>query len=118
RARAAQVVGGSAEEIVAVAVTRGEPDRTLIPGMVVDAVVRAPYGAYPGECYGRYETDWAHFDGYVADIDRDGLRGVERYIDAFVRASDDHDGFLSAVGRDRVEACVAASRALLAGPFV
>ena len=33
------------------------PDRTMLPHFAVDAVVAAPHGAYPHECYGRYGPD-------------------------------------------------------------
>ncbi|HEY7624150.1 MAG TPA: CoA-transferase [Candidatus Limnocylindria bacterium] len=116
-ARAARTVIVSAEEIVDVASTRAEPDRTTIPSMLVDAVVHAPDGAFPGECYARYETDWEHYDDYVAGIASDGLRGVDAYIDRLVRGTRDHAAFIDAVGRERLEAAKAASRALLAGPY-
>jgi glutaconate CoA-transferase subunit A len=113
-ARAARAVVLSAEEIVDVSVTRADPDRTVIPAMAVDAVVHSPAGAFPGECYGRYETDFEHFDGYVARIAAEGVRAVDDYLDAYVRSVPDHSAFLDAVGRDRLDACTAAARALLA----
>ena len=116
-ARAAKTVIISAEEIVDVAATRAEPDRTVIPGMLVDAVVLAPHGAFPGECYALYETDWGHYDQYVADITRDGPRAVTAYIETYVQRTGDHAGFVDAIGRDRLEASIAAARALLAGPY-
>src|SRR6266545_489205 len=48
----------------------------IIPHFLVDAVVEAPMGAFPHECYGRYEADFAHFDEYTAAIRRDGMRAV------------------------------------------
>jgi glutaconate CoA-transferase subunit A len=116
-ARAARTVILSAEEIVDVAETRAEPERTAIPGMLVDAVVPSPFGAFPGECYGRYETDWGHYDDYVAAITRDGPDAVGAYIERYVRGTVDHGAFIDAVGRDRLDASIAAGRALLAGPY-
>lgn len=45
------------EEIVEEAVIRADPNRTLIPGLIVDAVVHAPYGAHPSYVQGYYDRD-------------------------------------------------------------
>ena len=45
------------EEIVDEAVVRADPNRTLIPDMVVDAVVHEPYGAHPSYVQGYYDRD-------------------------------------------------------------
>lgn len=54
---AAQKVVVVVEEIVDEAVIRADPNRTLIPGLIVDAVVHAPYGAYPSYVQGYYDRD-------------------------------------------------------------
>ena len=85
-ARAATTVLVTAEEIVDDEEVRRHPDRTIIPAMVVDAVVHAPLGAFPGECYGLYETDFSHFDEYVGLIAARGMDGARAYLDRFVYA--------------------------------
>ena len=45
------------EEIVDEAVIRADPNRTLIPGLIVDAVVHEPYGAHPSYAQGYYDRD-------------------------------------------------------------
>jgi glutaconate CoA-transferase subunit A len=50
----------SAEEIIETDEIRRDPGRTSIPYYVVDAVVPAPFGAYPGECAGYYSSDPQH----------------------------------------------------------
>ena len=45
------------EEIVDEAVIRSDPNRTAIPGLVVHAVVRQPYGAHPSYAQGYYDRD-------------------------------------------------------------
>ena len=45
------------EEIVDEAVIRADPNRTIIPGLVVDAVVHEPYGAHPSYAQGYYDRD-------------------------------------------------------------
>ena len=45
------------EEIVGEAVIRADPNRTIIPGLIVDAVVHEPYGAHPSYTQGYYDRD-------------------------------------------------------------
>jgi glutaconate CoA-transferase subunit A len=45
------------EEVVGEALIRADPNRTLIPGLVVDAVVHEPYGAHPSYVQGYYDRD-------------------------------------------------------------
>ena len=45
------------EEIVSDEYIRRDPTKTRIFGECVDAVVRAPYGAWPAQCYGYYDDD-------------------------------------------------------------
>ena len=45
------------EEIVDEAVVRSDPNRTVIPGLLVDAVVHEPYGAHPSFTQGYYDRD-------------------------------------------------------------
>ena len=52
-----------AEEIVPESVIRSDPNRTLIPGLIVDAVVHEPFGCHPSYAQGYYDRD---NDFYVA----------------------------------------------------
>ncbi len=54
---AAQRVILTAEEIVDEAVIRSDPNRTLIPGLVVDAVCHVPYCAHPSYTQGYHDRD-------------------------------------------------------------
>ena len=45
------------EELVDERVIRADPNRTLIPGLVVDAVVVEPWGAHPSYAQGYYDRD-------------------------------------------------------------
>lgn len=94
-ASAATTVLVTAEEIVDPEQIRREPARTVIPGFLVDAVVEAPFGAYPGECYGRYETDFAHLDAYAAAIAAKGLDGAREYLERYVLGPATHEAYLA-----------------------
>jgi len=47
----------TAEEIVDEAIIRSDPNRTLIPGFIVDAVCQVPYCAHPSYTQGYYDRD-------------------------------------------------------------
>src|SRR5256886_1829006 len=80
------------EELVDESVIRADPNRTLIPAVIVSAVVVEPWGAHPSYAQGYYDRD---NDFYVAweaiSRDRDAL---ERYLDDFVRGVSDRAGYL------------------------
>ena len=45
------------EELVSEDVIRADPNRTIIPGLIVDAVVVEPWGAHPSYVQGAYDRD-------------------------------------------------------------
>ena len=45
------------EELVEESVIRADPNRTVIPGLIVDAVVVDPFGAHPSYVQGAYDRD-------------------------------------------------------------
>jgi glutaconate CoA-transferase, subunit A len=114
-ARAARTVIVSAEQIVSPDEIAARPDRTLLPHFAVDAVVEAPYGAYPHECYRRYGADLAHFDAYAAAAREDGAAAGLRYVEENVDAHADFAGFLAAAGPARLAALAADAENLTGG---
>jgi glutaconate CoA-transferase subunit A len=97
-ARAAKTVIVTAEEVVPHEAIVRHADRTLIPGFVVDAVVEVPFGAYPHECHGRYEADFAHVDAYTQLVEDGGVDGVEAYLREHVEEAGSFAGFLDGIG--------------------
>ena len=75
-AKAARTVIVSAERIVSPEEIAASPDQTMLPHFAVDAVVAAPYGSYPHECYGRYGPDFEHFTAYAAAAKERAGRGL------------------------------------------
>jgi glutaconate CoA-transferase subunit A len=65
--RAAKKVIVSAEEIVDLEVIASDPNRTVIPGFLVSAVVEAPRGAHPSPVQGYYKRDDRFFEDYHDD---------------------------------------------------
>src|SRR6266480_2496168 len=80
------------EELVDERVIRSDPNRTVIPGMIVDAVVVEPWGAHPSYAQGYYDRD---NDFYVAweDVSRSPDR-LARYLDEFVYGVPDRAAYL------------------------
>jgi glutaconate CoA-transferase, subunit A len=62
--RAAKKVIVIAEEIVEPEVIASDPNRTVIPGFLVEAVVECPWGAHPSPVQGYYSRDNAYFRQY------------------------------------------------------
>ena len=82
-AMAARKVIVSADEIIDHDDIRKDPGRTTIPYYLVDAVVYAPFGAYPGALPGVYEMDGDHFAEFFA-LERQG--GIAEYLDRYVHS--------------------------------
>ncbi|MGH9555461.1 MAG: CoA transferase subunit A, partial [Terriglobales bacterium] len=62
--RAAKRVIVVAEKVVEPEVIASDPNRTVIPGFLVNAVVECPYGAHPSPVQGCYSRDDAAFQQY------------------------------------------------------
>ncbi|MCC6192004.1 MAG: CoA transferase subunit A [Anaerolineales bacterium] len=94
-AAASTTVLVTAEEIVDEDEIRRHPDRTAIPGFMVDAVAHVPYGAYPHEMHGLYVADYAHYDTYVDAIKARGTGAIREYLDRFVYGAASHEAYLA-----------------------
>ncbi len=106
------------EEVVDEAVIRGDPNRTLIPGLVVDAVVLAPFGAHPSYIQGYYDRDNAFYLEWDA-LSRDRAR-TEAWLDEWVYGVADHAGYLAKLGQRRLDGLrpgPAAARAVEYGAY-
>jgi glutaconate CoA-transferase subunit A len=101
-ARAATTVLMTTEEIMPEDETRRHPDRTIIPGFLVDALVHVPFGSYPHECYGLYEADYEHFGDYTAAIDGHGPQAVVDYLQRYVHAPASYEDYLELFGGERL----------------
>jgi glutaconate CoA-transferase subunit A len=72
----------TAEEIVDESVIRSDPNRTLIPAMIVDAVCHVPYCAHPSYTQGYYDRDNALYLAWE-EISKDEA-SVKAYLDEWV----------------------------------
>ena len=101
-ALAARRVIAVVEELVDTSVVRDDPDRTLLPGTVVDAVCVEPFGAHPSFVQGYYDRDNAFYRDWDA-ISRDPAR-LDAWLDEWVRGLDGRAAYLERLGSERVEA--------------
>src|SRR6266567_7993873 len=90
-----------AEEIVDEAVIRADPNRTIIPGLIVDAVVHVPYGAHPSYVQGYYDRDNEFYLRWDA-LSRD-QEGVRAWLDEWVYGLEDHSEYLQKLGTETLE---------------
>ena len=84
------------EELVDEPIIRADPNRTLIPGIVVDAVVLEPWGAHPSYAQGYYDRDNEFYVQWEA-ISRDPA-ALGRYLDDFVYGVKDRAEYVARVG--------------------
>ena len=89
------------EEIVGDDVIRGDPNRTIVPSQVVDAVAVCPFGAYPASVQGYYERDDAFFREWSEMGRAEGAVG--RWVDEYVRGTADHAQYLARIGAERLD---------------
>lgn len=91
-----------AEEIVKPAVIRADPNRTVIPGFIVSAVVKEPFGAHPSYVQGHYDRD---NDFYVQweEISRDAVR-LETYLAEYVHGVKDRKAYAKKLKLTRLKA--------------
>src|SRR5258707_3408784 len=112
-ARASRKVIVVAEEIVAPEVIASDPNRTLIPGFLVTAIVHEPCGAHPSPVQGYYGRDHAFFHEYH-DQTRE-LDGFEQWIKHWVAEVSSRDSYLKRLGESRAHGLLVREHAL-SGP--
>lgn len=99
-ARAAKRLIISTEEVVDNDFIRRQPDRTIIPYYLVDAVVHAPFGSHPGEMVYDYVRDEEEIRAWVKA--NETAEGAESYLQKYVYGLPDHQAYLEMVGEERM----------------
>jgi glutaconate CoA-transferase subunit A len=90
------------EELVDEAVIRADPNRTVIPGLIVDAVVVEPWGAHPSYVQGAYDRD-NHFYRDWEGISKDAAT-TQAWLDEWVYGVADRAEYIAKLGAERVAA--------------
>lgn len=73
--------------------TEKEAKGTFIPGLHVDAVVHARFGAHPAGCDGLYGPDKVHMAEYVAASSADA--SFAEYLSTYVFGVKDHEEYVA-----------------------
>jgi glutaconate CoA-transferase, subunit A len=88
------------EELVDEAVVRADPNRTAIPGLIVDAVVVDPFGAHPSYVQGAYDRDNRFYlDWDPISRDEDALQA---WLREWVYDLPDRAAYVEKLGDERV----------------
>jgi len=101
-ALAARHVVVVAEEIVDPAVVRSDPNRTLLPSEVVQAVVHEPMGAHPSYLQGYWDRDNQFYREWD-QISRDHGE-VLRWLDKWVYGVEDRRAYVAKIPVSRWDA--------------
>ncbi len=90
----------SAEEIVDESVIRSDPNRTLIPDFVVDAVVHEPWCAHPSYTQGYYDRDnefYMEWDGITKEHD-----ATMKYLEEWVLGVEDRAAYMKKIPSEKI----------------
>ncbi|MDQ3005348.1 MAG: CoA transferase subunit A, partial [Chloroflexota bacterium] len=88
----------TAEEIVAEAVIRSDPNRTMIPGIVVSAVCHVPFACHPSYAQGYYDRD---NEFYLAwDKISESADETKTWMDNWVYGVKDRDEYWEKLGKE------------------
>ena len=95
---AAEHVILTAEEIVDEAVIRSDPNRTLIPEFIVDAVCQVPYCAHPSYTQGYYDRD----NNFYMEWDKitESLEATQSWLDEWVFGVSDREAYMEKLGEE------------------
>jgi glutaconate CoA-transferase subunit A len=89
------------EELVDEQVVRSDPNRTILPGMIVDAVVVEPFGAHPSYAQGYYDRDNRFYLEWDS-ISRDAGR-LDEWLREWVFGVADRAGYVEKLGEERLK---------------
>ena len=122
---AAERVIATCEEIVTEEYMRSDPEKPNVFSACIDAVVHAPYGAWPSQCYGYYDDDVIALREYDrasryqnkqdaeeklrSESEKNGIEYVpcevetfEDYVDKYVWSVSSHAELLEKLGTSRL----------------
>jgi glutaconate CoA-transferase subunit A len=111
-AKASRRVIAVCEELVSTEVIRSDPNRVLVPGFLVTAVVHLPWGAHPSPVQGHHHRDHALYGEYHARSSTP--EGARAWLDEWVLGVPDHAAYLAKLGSGRLEGLRPRTRRLAA----
>jgi glutaconate CoA-transferase subunit A len=93
---AAKKVILTAEEIVDESVIRSDPNRTMIPGIIVDAVCHVPYACHPSYAQGCYDRDNEFYLQW--DKISESPEATQKYLEEWVYGVKDRNEYWARLG--------------------
>lgn len=88
------------EEIVSKKVIQRDPNRTLIPGFLVSAVIQEPWGSHPSPMQGYYNRDHEKYMTYHQESrDREGYL---KWLEKWVLGVKDREEYLKLLGEEKM----------------
>ncbi|MEI6291010.1 MAG: CoA-transferase [Chloroflexota bacterium] len=89
----------TAEEIVDEEIIRSDPNRTLIPGFIVNAVCHVPYAAHPSYAQGYYDRDNEFYLNWDKVSESPEL--TKKYLDEWVYGVKDRNEYYEKLGSQK-----------------
>ncbi len=86
------------EELVDEQIIRADPNRTVIPGLAVNAVVVEPFGAHPSFAQGYYDRDNDFYLNWDA-ISKDE-KSMQAYLDEWIYGLPDRAAYVNKMGEE------------------
>ncbi len=102
--RAARAVIVTAEEIVSPEQIRRDPNRVVVPGLVVAAVCEARWGAHPSPVQGFYRRDHEAYADYHRVTKT--KEGYAQWRAEWIEGAPDLDAYVRRLGNERVAALI------------
>ena len=90
----------SCEQLVSNEEIRRHPERNTLTGLCVDAVVEAPYGAHPSQCFGCYDYDGQFYLAY--DKASRTQEAFDAFLQEYVMDCGSHGAYLDKLGASRL----------------
>ena len=91
----------STEEIVSNDIIRRDPNRTIIPGFKVDAIVKSPWGSHPSYTQGYYDRDNKYYSEYSDSTKT--LEGFEKWLLNWIDDVEDRTEYVGKLGDSRLK---------------
>jgi glutaconate CoA-transferase, subunit A len=95
---AAKKVILTAEEIVDESIIRSDPNRTMIPGLVVSAVCHVPFACHPSYAQGYYDRDNEFYLSW--DKISESAEATKQYLDEWVYGVKDRTEYWEKLGEE------------------
>jgi glutaconate CoA-transferase subunit A len=89
------------EEIISPEIIQSDPNRTLIPGFLVSAIVEEPWGAHPSPVQGYYNRDHSFYKDYHKETKT--VEGFQKWLDTWVRGIENRKNYLNLLRKERIQ---------------